>query len=531
MFALVSFVFFTALVAFISWLKTRNDDISTKEGYFLAGRGLPGIIIAGSLMLTNLSAEQLVGRNGQGYSIGMGAMGWEAICPIALTLMAFFFLPKYLKSGITTVPEFLEERYDHKTRVIVSGIFLIAYIVTLLPLILYAGSVVMEQIFGVSELLGISRFGGLTIMCIALGVIGGIYAIFGGLKAVAVSDTLNGVIFIIGAGLLIPILAFLALGKGDFIEGVRIFSTAAPEHLNAINPADAQPPAIPWPMLIIGCTINHVSYYCTNQSILQRTLGAKNLKEAQKGALYSGAMLVFCPFYLVVPGIIAYIMFGNGLESFDLAYPMLVLEILPKPLIGFFAAVMFGAILSSFNSVLNSSMTLFTLDIFPMISKKEIDDMRLVRIGKIFGISVGLLSIIISPFLMYLPAGISTFLNQMWGYYGVPVLVIVAVGILHKRMPSIAPKITIAVHIILYGSLMKLFPNVHFLYFETLTFAVDIVLMYIIAKIHPSEKEYVQKDTDVVDMTPWKYRWHITVITFLIMIGIYILFSPLGLGA
>ncbi len=176
----------------------------------------------------------------------------------------------------------------------VSAIFLIAYIVTLLPLVLYAGSVVMEQIFGVSSLLGISRFGGIAVMCVALGVVGGIYAIFGGLKAVAVSDTLNGVIFIIGAGLLIPILAFMALGEGSFIEGVKIFTTAVPEHLNAINSADSQPPYIPWPMLIIGCTINHVSYYCTNQSILQRTLGAKNLKEAQKSALFSGAMLVFC---------------------------------------------------------------------------------------------------------------------------------------------------------------------------------------------------------------------------------------------
>ncbi len=530
MFSIITFIGFTALIALISWFKTRGDNISTKEGYFLAGRGLPGIIIAGSLMLTNLSAEQLVGRNGQGYAIGMGAMGWEAICPIALTLMAFFFLPQYLKSGITTVPEFLEERYDRNTRVMVSAIFLIAYIVTLLPLVLYAGSVVMEQIFGVSSLLGISRFGGIAVMCVALGVVGGIYAIFGGLKAVAVSDTLNGVIFIIGAGLLIPILAFMALGEGSFIEGVKIFTTAAPEHLNAINPADSQPPYIPWPMLIIGCTINHVSYYCTNQSILQRTLGAKNLKEAQKGALFSGAMLVFCPLYLVVPGVIAYIMTGGSLESFDMAYPMLILQVMPKPLVGFFAAVMFGAILSSFNSVLNSAMTLFTLDIFPVITKKQLSDTKLVHIGKIFGVTVGLLAIAIAPFLMYLPAGISTFLNQMWGYYGVPVLAIVTVGILHKRMPRIAPKITIVVHILVYGVLMHSFPKVHFLYFETLSFFLDIALMWLIAKIAPSATEFVQPDRNVIDMTPWKYRFHITVVTFLIMIGMYMLFSPLGLG-
>ena len=142
-FTVATFIAFTVLVAVLSWWKTRDDDLSTKEGYFLAGRGLPGIVIAGSLMMTNLSAEQLVGRNGQGYAAGMTAMGWETMCPIALTLMALFFIPKYFKLGISTIPEFLESRFDRATRVIVSFIFLAAYIVTMLPLVLYAGSVAM----------------------------------------------------------------------------------------------------------------------------------------------------------------------------------------------------------------------------------------------------------------------------------------------------------------------------------------------------------------------------------------------------
>ncbi|MGN1008250.1 MAG: solute:sodium symporter family transporter, partial [Butyricicoccus sp.] len=348
-FTLISFVLVTALVAFISWYKTRGTDETNKEGYFLAGRSLTGIVIFGSLMMTNLSAEQLVGRNGQGYAAGMTAMGWESMCPIALTLMALFFVPRYFKLGITTIPEFLEDRYDRATRVMVSFIFLVAYIVTMLPLVLYAGSVAMERIFDVTSLCGGNRFMAISIMCIALGIIGGIYAIFGGLKAVAVSDSLNGVIFIIGAVILIPILAFTILGHGNIVEGIRIFATASPEHLNAIQPANAQPPYIPWPMIVIGCGINHVSYYCTNQSIMQRVLGAKNLKEAQKGALLSGFVLVFCPIFLVAPGIIQFIRDGGVLTDFDMAYPTLVRDILPAPLLGFFAAVMFGAILSSFN--------------------------------------------------------------------------------------------------------------------------------------------------------------------------------------
>ncbi len=243
-FTLFSFVLVTALVAFISWLKTRGTDETTATGYFLGGRSLSGLVIFGSLMMTNLSAEQLVGRNGQGYAAGMTAMGWESMCPIALTLMALFFVPRYLKRGITTIPEFLEDRFDHATRVIVSFIFLVAYIVTMLPLVLYAGSVAMERIFDVTSIVG-NRFLAITIMCVLLGIIGGVYAIFGGLKAVAVSDTLNGIIFIVGAALLVPILAFVALGDGSIAEGIRIFATASPEHLNAIQPANAQPPYIP----------------------------------------------------------------------------------------------------------------------------------------------------------------------------------------------------------------------------------------------------------------------------------------------
>lgn len=130
-------------MAFVSWLKTRGTDETSKDGYFLGGRSLSGMVIFGSLMMTNLSAEQLVGRNGQGYAAGMTAMGWETMCPITLTLMALFFIPKYFKLGISTIPEFLESRFDRATRVIVSFIFLVAYIVTMLPLVLYAGSVAM----------------------------------------------------------------------------------------------------------------------------------------------------------------------------------------------------------------------------------------------------------------------------------------------------------------------------------------------------------------------------------------------------
>lgn len=211
----------------LSWWKTRDDDLSTKEGYFLAGRGLPGIVIAGSLMMTNLSAEQLVGTNGQAFAGNMSTMAWEATSAFALIVLAFVFLPKLLRGGIATIPEFFEMRYDTFTMRLFSLLFLIAYVVTMLPTILYSGAVALVKIFDLESMFGISYFSAITIICIGTGIIGMCYAVFGGLKAVAYSDTINGVGLIIG-GFAIPILGILALGK---LDGGRLHGRSGSPHL------------------------------------------------------------------------------------------------------------------------------------------------------------------------------------------------------------------------------------------------------------------------------------------------------------
>lgn len=529
---IISFLAFTILVAVIASVKTKGDNLESADGYFLASRSLPGYVIAGSLLLTNLSAEQLVGLNGQSWQTNMSPSAFEVGSIFTLLFLAHYFLPRYLKMGTTTIPAMMEERFGKGVKLMFSAIIVLMYSFLNLPVILYSGSVAFVRIFNFDKLsiFNGNQFAAIAVLCVVIGIVGACYAIFGGLKAVAVSDSLNGVIFIIGAVVIVPILAFIILGEGSLITGVqRMISDAPPEHLNAIKSWDAQAPEIPWPMIILGCSINHISYYCTNQSIMQRVLGAKNLKEAQKGALLSGLALVFCPLFLVMPGIIQRIRDGGVLTDFDMAYPTLVHDILPTPVLGFFAAVMFGAILSSFNSVLNSSMTLFTLDILPVISKKERTAQQEITIAKRFGIVLCLASIVIAPFLMYLPAGISTFLNQMWGYYGVPVLAVAMMGMLNKNIPNFAPKLTIIVHIIVYGVLMNTVP-LHFLYFEVTAFVVDIVLLWACSKLKPRETPYELPNLEVVDMTPWKYRIPVVVVTFAILAAIYITFSPLGVG-
>ena len=180
MIIILTFIAFTGLVALISWYKTKEENLSTKEGYFLAGRGLTGLVIAGSLEMTNLSTEQLVGQAGQSYSTNMGAMSWSVNASIALLALALIFLPKYLKAGITTIPEFLEVRFDRTTKQIISFLFLLGYMLTYLPTVLYSGALAFNQIFHLDQLLGITTYQSIAILCVAIGVIGSIYAIFGG---------------------------------------------------------------------------------------------------------------------------------------------------------------------------------------------------------------------------------------------------------------------------------------------------------------------------------------------------------------
>ncbi|KGM96681.1 transporter [Clostridium novyi A str. 4552] len=529
LFTLTTFVFFTALVAFIAWFKTRGGDRESQDGYFLGGRSLTGIVIGSSLMLTNLSTEQMVGLNGQSFATNMGPMAWEATSTVALVLMTLVFLPRYLKSGITTIPDFLEERYDRKTKQIISFLFLLGYVVTYLPTVLYSGALVLNGLFNVPQMLGISEFKALFITVALIGIIGAIYSVVGGLRTVAVADTINGIGLLIG-GLSIPVLGIFALGHGSFTGGIHTLITVHPEKLNAINPASSQAPLVPWPVLFTGLLFNNLFYWCTNQSIVQRTFAAKNLAEAQKGTLFAGFLKLLGPFFLVLPGVIAFDLYGNTLSNPDMAYPTLVLNVLPKPLLGFFAAVLFGAILSSFNGAINSASTLYTLDIHRPIFNPKATDAELVKIGKKFGTILAVVSVMIAPFIMYAPAGLYGYLQECFGFYNVPILAAVVVGFFSKKVPAIAPKVALLSHIVLYTISKFVASDIHFLYVLGVLFPVNVLVMLAIAKIKPREEDFVQEYTEQVDITPWKHAKTVSAISVCLMLIIYTIFSKFGIG-
>ena len=410
----------------------------------------------------------------------------------------------------------------------------------------YSGAVVFENIFDISGIFGISKFTAVAILCVVIGIIGGCYAIFGGLKAVAVSDTINGIGLIIG-GLMIPFLALALLGHettgGGLVEGVKYLVQAEPEKLNAWASWDAAEPALPWPLIFTGMFFNNLYWWCTNQSFVQRALAAKSLKEGQKGAIYCGFLKTIGFFYLVLPGVIAYHLpsiqdklAAAGSSAIDFAYPALVSAVVPKPVMGFFAAVLFGAILSSFNSVLNSASTMFTLDLYRTAINPKASDMQCVKVGKIYGTCAGAVAICVAPFVMF-AQGITTFLNSMSQFVSLPILFTVLGALIFRKAPKYAPKVITAVHVIAYGAFMILKPcyptsgePIHYLYAIAVLFVVEFAIMWYLNKYRGTE-DYVPADVGAVDLTPWKYRHIVCIIGIILAIGIYILFSPIGIAA
>ena len=536
LFTAVTFIAFTALVAVIAWWRTRDDDLSTQDGYFLAGRSLTGPVIAGSLMLTNLSTEQLIGQTGQSFSTNMGPIAWEVTSAAALVILALVFLPRYLKMGLTTVPEFLENRYDSTTKRIVSIMFLLGYLLTYLPTVLYSGALVFNQIFEVDKRMGVSQMQGVIITAVAIGIVGACYAIFGGLKAIALSDSINGLGLIVG-GLLVPVFGFMFLsgqlgGDGSFMDGFDKFLHTNPSYLNAINEVNTPEPWLPWPLLFTGLLVNNMYYWATNQSIIQRTLAAKNLAQAQRGAVFTAFLKLLDPFFITICGLLAYRFFGDGLANSDLAYPSLITTVVPNWLLGIIAAVLFGAILSSFNSALNSSVTLYTLDIHRPLFNPQATDAQLVRIGKIFGTVLAIVSICVAPVVSFAPSGLYDFLQSCFGFFNVPILAAVIVGMFTRNVPARAAKVSIVMHVVLY-SISKFIPalqNVHYLYVLAVLFVLNVAVMLLIGRISPRATPYVMQDVGAVDLTPWKYRKIAAIGALCLMCCVYLLFSPLGLA-
>ncbi len=521
MLVFITFFGFTAFVAFYAWFRLRSDNLDSQDGYFLGGRSLSGVVIAGSMLLTNISTEHIIGMNGSAYKNGLVIIGWEVTSALALVVAALYFIPRYLKMGLTTIPQYLEYRFDGFTRTLVAMFLILSFVFTLLPIVLYTGAINLESIFSISELFGVSQEEGLWITVVMIGVIGSVYAIFGGLKAVAYSDTINGYGLLIG-GLLVPLLAFIDIGNGNPVAGLTRVFEHAPEKFNVIGARDS---VLPFEVLFTGLIINQLYFWCMHQTIIQRALGAKNLIESQKGILYTGVLKLLVPIIIALPGVIGYYYFGDSLyDNQDSVYPELVKRIFPLSLLGFFAATIMGAVLSTFNSVLNSAATLFSVGIFKRHINKKATETTLVKIGKITSSVLAVFSILVAPFVANAPEGLYQLLQQLNGIFFIPVASIILAGFFLPRVSATGAKAALFVGLAFYISMTFILKvDLHFVHVWGIEFLLNMGVMLVVSHFYPAEKRFNIQDIHVVEMETWRFAKPMGITLFILTIIIYVL--------
>ncbi len=535
----------TGLVGIITLFITRRGDHKSSEGFYLGGRSLTWPVIAGSLLLTNLSTEQMVGLNGQAFVFGFHVMVWEVVAVIALVMMALYFLPRFLRSGISTIPELLEIRFDKGTRTICDFIFLSAYILILFPIILYSGAKCLDQIIDIETITGISdKMTRLYLICAIVAGLGAVYALIGGLKTVAVADTLNGILLLTG-GFLVAYLAFSELGKGEGIiagwDNMNATIKANPKiSMNSMGGAKDN---VPFFTIFSGVMLINAFYWCTNQQIIQRTLGASSLAEGQKGVLFTGLLKLFGPMYLVFPGLIAAALLPQvegipykellTIDNFDTeVYGRLVRAIIKNPFVlGFFTAALMGAILSSFNGALTGSTTLFGTGVYKNVFNKKASERDTVKAGKLFGVVVTVITIAIAPLLSKLDSTIFTYLQAMNAIYFIPIFAVVLVALFTGRVPAIAAKISLIggvlllVAIYLLDQKLGFTSNLNWFYIVGYVFALLIVFMLVMGDYKPRKEEFIFKDVKAVNMTPWKWAPATGIILIIIVCVVYYTFA------
>ena len=475
-------IYFLALVAVAVWVVIQKNN--NTEDYFLAGRNVGWFVIGASIFASNIGSEHVVGLAGTGFESGTPMAHYELHAWIVL-LLGWLFLPFYIRSGAFTMPEFLEKRFDSRSRWFLSVFSLVAYVLTKVSVTIYAGGIV------VSELLAIPFWYG----AIGIVIFTGIYTVIGGMKAVIYTETLQTVVLILGS----VIITYLGLQEvGGWSQLRETVTAVSPDHFNMWRPMSD--PQFPWTGLLIGGTIVGIWYWCTDQYIVQRTLAANNIKIGRRGAIF-GAYLKLLPILIfLVPGIIAFALSIQNPEVFsvekaDRAFPMLVKTLLPVGLKGLVAGGLMAALMSSLASVFNSCSTIFTIDIYKKLHPNK-SEKSLLKIGKIATGFIVVLGIIWIPIMQKIGGGVMyQYLQNVQSYIAPPVTAVFLLGIVWKRVNSTAAITTLLAGFVLLvirlGSEIYFQPQItsgeavaHALYdFATINFAHMAIFMFVFSVI------------------------------------------------
>lgn len=502
----VDIAFFIAFLVFVwtvSFWASRKEE--TSEDYFLAGRDLKWWLIGISLIASNISTEHFVGMAGRGFELGLAIASYEWMAAVTLVLVALFFLPKFLKSGIYTIPEFLEYRYNGTARTIMAVFILIMYVFVALSSILYSGALAFASIFDLN----------LTLVIWLIGISVGIYTIYGGLKAVVVSDMIQGITLILG-GIVITYLGF------DKIGGVNRFFEIASDKLHTVLPYDH--PEMPWVAVFIGgLWIPNIFYWGLNQFITQRTLAAKSLAEGQKGILLAAFLKLIIPFIIVFPGIMAYELYGNEITNGDTAYPYLIKNILPTGLRGLMFAALFGAVMSSVDSLLNSASTIFSMDIYRKYINPKVDTKQLVKVGRITTATLVIFGCLWAPFIGDFK-NVFEYIQKFQGFISPGIVSVFIMGIAWRKVPATAAIAAMLLNIPVYGILLWLLPEVAFLHHMMITFLMLITIISVITILNPLKEAKVFPEIENFDDTTSKSVKYLSVLLILCTATLYYIF-------
>ena len=423
-------------------LMTVRKKKMTSEGYFLAGRGLNWVLVGAALFASNISTIHLVGLAASGYNEGFVWGNFEWLAAVTLILLGVFFAPFYFKSKISTLPEFLEKRYDSRSRTVLAFIAIIGALFVHIGMSLYAGAVVFETFFGINVVTSI----------LVISIITTIYTVFGGLKAVVVTETVQSVILILGAMLLTGF-ALFALSDYGINTLSELKAALKPGQLKVLHSKESLEQlggdtGLTWYACLLGYPVLGLWYWCSDQTIVQRVLGAKTQKDAQLGPIFAGFLKILPVFILVFPGVVAYVLFRDIIgENANMALPVLISELMPVGLKGLMAATLLAALMSTIAAALNSSATLVAVDIVKRL-RPEISDKGQIKIGRIAAVVVMLLAMAWSTqgdnF-----SSIFEAINKIASAIAPPVAVVFLFGVLSKRGTSQASFATLIIGLLL----------------------------------------------------------------------------------
>ncbi|TDN90365.1 SSS family solute:Na+ symporter [Salegentibacter sp. 24] len=524
-------LYFLVLAGIVIWVIRKKQ--SNTEDYFLAGRNVGWFVVGASIFASNIGSEHVVGLAGAGAGDKLPMLIYEIQAWVVL-ILGWVFLPFYARSGVFTMPEFLEKRFDARSRWVLSVFSIIAYVLTKISVTIYAGGIV------VSALLGINFWTG------ALGtvILTGLYTVLGGMRAVVYTETLQAIILVIGAA------ALTFIGLDEVGGWASMQETVSPEYLNMWR--SASDPDFPWPSLLITSTIVGIWYWCTDQYIVQRALTAKNIKEGRRGTIF-GALLKLLPVFLfLIPGIIALTLKMRGelhWDSPDEAFPVLMSNLLPSGLRGLVAAGLLAALMSSLASVFNSCSTLFTVDIYKKL-RPNTPEKKLVRTGQIATVIIVIIGIIWIPIMANISGVLYEYLQKVQSYIAPPITAVFLLGIFYKRINAHGAFITLvfgfivgALRIILElfkdsldpDGFLFLVGDINFLTFAAWFFLFCVILITVVslltsipAKIKTDNLTFQTISEEEKRNNKNSYNWvdiAVSILVVIIVVGVMIFFN------